>query len=169
MFFRIRLDKAQSEELVGQFLHSSPDSQPVFELNNGMTIRAFRGRLSCERDPVGYVFDRGLVQDWDGQQVCLIRGLGRLCAEAGGKFLPRGKMTVRFRSGGERCRIAGHEHSRPLKKLLQEWDVPPWKRDVLPLIYCDDEIAAIADIAVCEGFQAGAGETGLSLRWLLSR
>jgi tRNA(Ile)-lysidine synthase len=165
----IRLDRAQSEELVGQFLHSSPDSQPVFELNNGMTIRSFRGRLSCERDPAEYVFDRGLVRDWDGRQACLISGLGRLSVKAGGEFVPRGKITVRFRSGGERCRIAGHAHSRPLKKLLQEWSVPPWKRDVLPLIYCDDEIAAIADIAICEGFQAAVGEPGLSLRWLLSR
>jgi tRNA(Ile)-lysidine synthase len=165
----VRLDRAQSEELVGQFLHSSRDSQPMFELNNEMTLRAFRGRLICERGPPQYVFDRGLVQDWDGQQTCLISGLGRLSAEAGGEVVPRGKITVRFRSGGERCRIAGHAHSRPLKKLLQEWSVPPWKRDVLPLIYCDDEIAAIADIAICEGFQAAVGEPGLSLRWLLSR
>lgn len=165
----LRLDRAQSEELVDQFLHSSRDSQPVFELNNDMTLRTFRGRLSCERGPMRYVFDRGLVQDWDGQQACFISGLGCLSAEAGGEFVPRGKMTVRFRGGGERCRIVGHAHSRPLKKLLQEWDVPPWKRDALPLIYCDDEIAAIADIAVCEGFQAAVGEPGLSLRWLLSR
>jgi tRNA(Ile)-lysidine synthase len=165
----IRLGRAQSEELVSQFVHSRRDSQPVFELNNDMTLRAFRGRLSCERGPARYIFNRGIVQDWDVQQACSIGGLGHLSAELGGEFVPRGKITVRFRGGGERCRVAGHAHSRPLKKLLQEWGVPPWKRDTLPLIYCDDEIAAIADIAICEGFQAAVGGAGVSLRWLLNR
>jgi len=121
--------------------------------------------LYCEPTGGTRVFDADLVQSWDGRGDCLIQGLGRLSSLGGGEFVPRGSMTIRFRRGGERCRLTGHKQSKSLKKLLQEWGVPPWERDCLPLIYCDDELAAIADMAICEGFSARAGESGLSLQW----
>ncbi len=77
-----------------------------------------------------------------------------------------GSVSIRFRRGGERCRLAGHAHRRPLKKLLQEWRLPPWQREVLPLIYCGGELAAVADLAVCEGFSAAVGEEGWKIQWV---
>lgn len=163
-----RLDQAQTRELAEQFLHSSNDSQPIFVVNKAMTLRAFRGRLYCVPESVSGRFDSERIFDWRGGE-CEISGLGRLSSSAGGKFVPRGNVTVRFRRGGERCRIAGHAHSKSLKNLLQEWGVPPWRRDTLPLIYCDDDLAAIADIAICEGFWAADQEFGLILHWRWSR
>jgi tRNA(Ile)-lysidine synthase len=65
---------------------------------------------------------------------------------------------LRFRQGGERCRPAGRAHSQTLKRLLQDYDVEPWLRESLPLVYSGDELVAVADLWVCEGFQAeGAG------------
>lgn len=166
--FGRRLDKAQTRELVEQFLSSNSDRQPMFSLGGGVTLREFRGRLYADESLVQSEFDSQLVLYWDGQRECAVDGVGRLSVQAGGSFAPRGKMSVRFRRGGERCRLAGHAHSKSLKKLLQEWGVPQWKRDRLPLVYCDEEIAAIADIAICEGFQVPE-ESGLQLRWVWSR
>lgn len=67
-------------------------------------------------------------------------------------------VRVRLRRGGERCRLPGHAHRHKLKKLLQEAGVPPWERARLPLVYVNDELAAVGDRWVCEPYAARAGE-----------
>jgi len=43
--------------------------------------------------------------------------------------------------------------------------VPPWERSRIPLVYVGGELAAVADMWVCEPFQAGPGEPGLAIDW----
>ncbi len=66
-------------------------------------------------------------------------------------------LHVRFRQGGERCRPAGRAHSQTLKRLLQDYAIEPWLRESLPLIYSGENLVAVADLWICEGFQAEAG------------
>lgn len=65
-------------------------------------------------------------------------------------------LHLRFRQGGERCKPAGRAHSQTLKRLLQDYGVEPWLRESLPLIYSGDELVAVADLWICEGYQAEA-------------
>ena len=65
-------------------------------------------------------------------------------------------LSVRFRQGGERCKPAGRGHSQTLKRLLQDYGVAPWLRESLPLIYSGEELVAVADLWICEGYQANA-------------
>ncbi len=74
-------------------------------------------------------------------------------------------LQVGFRRGGERCRPAGRRHHYPLKKLFQEHGVPPWERVRIPLIFIDNELAAVTGLWVCEPFSAGPGEPGLAIHW----
>ncbi len=74
-------------------------------------------------------------------------------------------VAVRLRAGGERCRLPGRGHHHALKKLLQAHGVPPPVRAWLPLVYVGEELAAVADLWVCETWQAGPGEPGWVLRW----
>jgi len=67
-------------------------------------------------------------------------------------------LTVRFRCGGERLIPAGGTHHRPLKKLLQEIRVVPWMRSRIPLLYRDDQLAAVGDLWICDAARAQAGE-----------
>lgn len=93
-------------------------------------------------------------------QACAVVGAGidlRRCTDA--------RVEIRFRRGGERCRPAGDAHTRTLKQLLQVWGVPPWRRDRVPLIYVDGELAAVAGVCVCEPFRAAADAPGLLPRW----
>ncbi|QIB64233.1 tRNA lysidine(34) synthetase TilS [Kineobactrum salinum] len=60
------------------------------------------------------------------------------------------RLTLRWRQGGERCRLAGRGGSRSLKKLLQEAAIPPWWRQRLPLLYLDEELLAVADLWLCD-------------------
>lgn len=53
-----------------------------------------------------------------------------------------GMLTFKFRTGSEVVRIPGRG-SQSLKNLFQEWRVPPWERDRIPLLYLGEEIIAV--------------------------
>lgn len=74
-------------------------------------------------------------------------------------------IGLRYRREGERCRPAGRRGSHPLKKLFQEYGVPPWLRDAWPLLVCGDEIVAVPGLWVCEGWQAVPGDGGYFVDW----
>lgn len=70
-------------------------------------------------------------------------------------------VKIRYRSGGEKCRLPGRKHHTTLKKLFQASELTPWQRYRIPLIYIHDEIAAIPGLTYCEPFLARADEKGI--------
>jgi len=82
-----------------------------------------------------------------------------------GKYC-RGQLTVRPRTGGEKCRPAYRDHHHELKKLFQEQRIPPWERERLPLIYVGDQLAAVADLWVCHQFAAAKDKPGYRIDWI---
>ena len=76
------------------------------------------------------------------------------------------ELRVSFRQGGETCRPSGRGGSRKLKKLLQELAVPYWLRDRVPLLYAGEELVAVADLVLAEGWVAEKGENGLEIQWI---
>ena len=57
-------------------------------------------------------------------------------------------FEVRYRMYGQRCRLPNQEHSKPLKKILQERCIPPWERDKLAMYYVDGELKAMQKIGI---------------------
>ncbi|PCJ92090.1 MAG: tRNA lysidine(34) synthetase TilS [Porticoccaceae bacterium] len=83
-----------------------------------------------------------------------------------GLKIPEGHgATIRFRSGGERCKPAGRNGSNTLKKLFQEYGLEPWLRNRVPLIYIQGQLAAVGDLWVCDEFAVEEGEQGIVLQW----
>lgn len=76
-------------------------------------------------------------------------------------------LEIRYRQGGERCKPEGRRHSSSLKKLLLEYQLPPWLRDKVPLFYAQDQLVAVGDLWVCEGWVARPDESGLEIKWQL--
>jgi tRNA(Ile)-lysidine synthase len=52
-------------------------------------------------------------------------------------------LTLRFRTGGERIKLAPDRPHRKLKHLMQEAGIPPWERDRIPLIYEGNRLLAV--------------------------
>ncbi|WP_131781792.1 tRNA lysidine(34) synthetase TilS [Legionella gresilensis] len=68
-----------------------------------------------------------------------------------GLVLPEGaRISIHFRRGGER--FYWRKQTKILKKLLQEWHVPPWLRDEIPLIYINQKLAVIVGYAISDHF-----------------
>ena len=59
-------------------------------------------------------------------------------------------ISIRFRQGGERCKIKGHRHSKSLKKHLQTGRIPPWSRECTPLLYEGETLKMVIGLGVCE-------------------
>ncbi len=134
----------------------------------GVEVRRFQGIVYANKPLPAH--DASKVYKWRLDKSLLMAGSGLLKAEpAVGRGVFRideqAEVCVRFRQGGERCKLAGRDHSKLLKKQLNSLQVPPWLRDRLPLIYVDGELAALGDVAICEGFQASEGQAGYVLSW----
>lgn len=160
---------AHLERLQSDVITAADDASPLLHWP-GVEIRRYRGLLYAMRclprhdatRIIPWALEKPLVLP-DGSRLIAhpARGEGVQAADC-----QSGSLAVRFRRGGERCRPAGADHSRPLKKLLQERGVPPWQRERLPLLYIEDEIAAVADRWVCEPYAAGPGEEGVRIEWV---
>jgi tRNA(Ile)-lysidine synthase len=149
-------------------LQGRPDTQPVVRWRD-LEVRRYRDGLFLLR--VRPPHEASRVISWrDGDRLQLPPGLGEVSLERAERGISRAawdrsRIEVRFRRGGERCIPAGSRHHRPLKKLFQEWSVPPWLRDRIPLVYLDDQLVAVADYLWCEPFGAAPGEAAVQIRW----
>lgn len=159
------MDRSRLKEIQRQFLSETNPSSSACVSWGGAELRYYRGRLFLANELPAFA-TRGVISI---EQSLPLPGGGFLQVEQSknGGLRSSGAMEVRWREGGERCRPVGRSHSQTLKKLLQEYELEPWLRDRVPLIYVDGELAAVADLWICEGFQSPPGEAGLRLEWRL--
>ena len=77
------------------------------------------------------------------------------------------KLELRWRRTGERCRPRGRPYNQRLKKLFQEFSVPPWWRERVPLLYLQDELLAVGGLWLCESSRLHAQTDGSEKLWQL--
>ncbi len=73
-------------------------------------------------------------------------------------------IQVKYRQGGEKIALTNSAGRHSLKKLYQEAGIAPWLRDVVPLVYINGELAAIAGYWVSAHFYA-QDEACINLIW----
>lgn len=66
--------------------------------------------------------------------------------------LPNERVEVRFNVIGLTAHPEGRQHSRKMKKLYQEYQIPSWQRSRLPMVFYNDELAAVAGLFVCKAY-----------------
>jgi tRNA(Ile)-lysidine synthase len=105
---------------------------------------------------------------WDMQHPLILADKSRLDVQhvkGSGLVAAADSVEVCYRQGGERCKPQGRGRSTSLKKLLLEYQLPPWLRDRVPLFYVQDQLVAVGDLWVCEGWVAKPEESGLEIHW----
>jgi len=161
-------DSARLDRLLREMIGAAADRNPMVHWP-GAEARRYRNRLYLMA-PLQQL-PTGKILSWDGiAPLQLPAGLGRLQVRrgAGGiaaKCWNAGPLEIRFGRLSGRLRLAGEGQSRSVKQLFQERAVPPWERSRLPLIFVQDELAAVADLWVCEPFGSGEGERGMCIQW----
>lgn len=152
-----------------QVVSARGDAEPCLNIG-GYSIRRFRGLLMATGALSLEAFEPFL---WDWQKSPQVRlGERRLHwvsaseGDGGSVHLPARPLMVRRRchGGQEKIAIAGRTGRKTLKRWLQEYHVPPWLREYLPLIYDGERMVAAPGLWVCEGCQSTGGE-GFRLDW----
>jgi len=64
----------------------------------------------------------------------------------------KAKITVKFRSGGEKISLPNRKEHHSLKNLFQEAGIPPWERYLTPLIYLNNKLAAVGELWISADF-----------------
>ena len=155
---------AHLQLIVEQLLPAREDAEPLVSWP-GAEARRYRDTLYLLPASVAADFECG--QTLDTAAVAIGPGLGELSlVEDGGRGLSRDAvargLTLHRRKGGEEIKPVGQTHTRKLKKLLQEEGIVPWQRDLLPLVYCGEDLVAVADLWIAADIVA---ENGLAIRW----
>ena len=151
------------DEALRQLLDARHDARVCVDIGCG-TLRRYRGGayrvapLPALALPVRWQGEPALELPAAGALVRFeaVRGTGIRRA-----MLEAGVVTLGVRQGGEALRLhAGGPH-RSLKKLLQEHAIPPWQRERLPLMWCDDRLVWAAHIGCDADVRAAPGEAGV--------
>ena len=75
---------------------------------------------------------------------------------------PGQKITISFTHTNPKCLPDYRQHSRSLKKVLQELAIPPWQRKRIPFLYYDDTLVAAVGLFVCQAYMANSKKHPLS-------
>ncbi|MBD9360622.1 tRNA lysidine(34) synthetase TilS [Methylomonas fluvii] len=163
--------QAVLQTLVEQLTTGRADALPQINIQ-GHSIRKYRQKLYCI--PELSLQKDAQIKCWapEQEQMRLSNGyvLRRSAASAGlSKDLWQNALvTVAPRRGGEKLKLPGRAGHHCLKKLYQEAGVPPWERDIRPLVYLGGCLAAVAGLWVAEWAWLRAADACYQLDWRAS-
>jgi tRNA(Ile)-lysidine synthase len=175
-FMRNGLDLPQGahlDELIRQIKDIRQDSK--------MTVRLGKVVARCHKGVLFFDFLRPAADlldefPWDGESVLRLPALGghftvdHVVGEGiSAKKLKEAPVFVRLRKGGERIQLHASRPTRTLKNLLREADIPYWRRDCLPLVYCGTELVFVPGLGIARDYLAGKDENGLVMKWSETR
>jgi len=138
--------------IITDMLPAKVDAQPLVTWS-GVEVRRYRDVLYAMK-PLSVIDVRQRLR-WDLSQELILPGdLGVLTVQQlidQGVDVDniRGAVEVRFRQGGETCCLANRIGTHTLKNLFQEWAVPTWRRDRVPLIYYQNQLVCVVGFCVC--------------------
>ncbi len=154
----IQLDRIQSE-----LIPAREDAQPLVTWP-GASVRRYRNGLYLLPQNLADAISSTSVS---GAETELGVGLGSLRFESDADTGLRSELvqqglTIEPRRGGEEIQLQGQEHTRKLKKLLQEQGIVPWMRDRLPLLYCGGQLVAVGDLWIAAD---AVSSPGVRVHW----
>jgi tRNA(Ile)-lysidine synthase len=79
--------------------------------------------------------------------------------------LQQKKVTIRPRRGSESIQLDASRPRQSLRNLLPQQGVPPWQRELLPLLFCGDELVCVPGWATAAKYSAKENEEGALVSW----
>jgi len=156
---------AQLEEMLRQLCDARQDAA-VNARYGDRQVRRFQDKVHVL--PLLAEFDHGLVLPWHGEDIldwpplsARLRFSRSTGAGVSFQKLQRAPLTLRLRRGAETLRLHPAAANRSLKNLLQQYHIPPWQRERLPLLYCGEELVCVVGVAIDAEYQAMKNEDGV--------
>ena len=160
--------QAVTKAILQQVVHARVDSEPSLSLQ-GFEVRRYRNKLYCIASRLlGNPCEK--TRMWPkAQQSILLANASSLFVESARQGIKADlwrdkEVVIKPRQGGEKLRLPYRQGRHELKKLYQEAGIPPWERDMRPIVYLDGKIAAVAGLWVDEEFW-GENIDCIQLNW----
>ncbi len=148
---QVLLTERQLMELINHVIAASEDANPQLCIGDRV-LRRFQKKLYITSEDCTLEF---AAFEWHGETSCIVAGYGELSLSKPVDII----LRVLPRKGGEVIKPVGSEKTRKLKTLLQEMQIPPWRRQGLPLIYFGEELIAVGDMIRSETAEKWLGES----------
>ncbi|MNZ85404.1 tRNA(Ile)-lysidine synthase [compost metagenome] len=136
------------------------DATPRLHLG-GFEVRRYKGELWWVKYQPSMTDQ---IIDWRDPSVPLMLPQGSVSFAEGGHIRlpkPDEQVTIRFKASGI-LHIVGRHGGRKLKKIWQEYNIPPWLRGTTPMLFYGETLIAAAGVFVT---QEGWVEKGVQLEW----
>ena len=156
------------QHIISDVLHAAKDKMPCVKWP-GVEVRRFDSKLYVV--PPLLEFEPAQIIRWDDLDKSLqlpdashlhwqrCRQRPAISLEA----LKQGKVTIRFRQGGELIKPVGSEFRKSLKQIFQEARIPPWQRSRFPLLYVNDHLAAVVGICLADEFAVNLSDDEIAV------
>lgn len=162
-------DAKKIQTILNNALKAASDKMPCIRWG-GIELRRFRDDLYLM--PCLPIHNAQQIFEWDLETKLKLPGIGVLSAirsevktETQRKHylcLDIRSVSVRFRRGGEIARLPKRGH-HTLKNLFQEWGVPPWERDRIPLIFVNEKLISAVGYFIDPEYMAEEDKKGYIL------
>ncbi|PCJ40401.1 MAG: tRNA lysidine(34) synthetase TilS [SAR86 cluster bacterium] len=163
--------------IVDELIPAAEDARPLVAWKNAkvnVQVRRFAGKIVVLKD-FPAVFDKRVRAINLEEKLELGGNLGAVilekltatsdlvatdgvCIEAGDA------LEIRFQCDEPEAKPIGRK-TRSLKKNYQDYCVPPWLRDRIPLLFINGKLVAVADLFVCHGKGAKKGQKNVKINW----
>jgi tRNA(Ile)-lysidine synthase len=161
------------DELLRQVLTAKKDATIKIQLSKDFEIRRYKDEIYIVKKNKNKEKNYAII--WQGEpEILLPNGTQLNFKKVKGrginfKFLRDQKLKIRNRQGGEFFKPDPKRPTKKIKQLLQESDLPPWEREFFPMIFVDNELAAVPNFGIDQKYQAGPQMTGLEVNLIQSK
>lgn len=139
------------QRLIHEVVFASSDAMPIVSWD-GVQVRRYQQQLYLLKKEEDFLPSCISWSEFPKPLEYANKTLSLLAKKSNqGCMVPQGAaVQVKFRRGGEEFFL--HGQTKQLKKLFQEWAVPPWLRSKIPLVYINDQLAVVVGYAVSDLF-----------------
>jgi tRNA(Ile)-lysidine synthase len=161
------------DECLRQVLIAKKDATIKIQLAKDFEIRRYKDEIYIVKKNKNKEKNYAII--WQGEpEILLPNGTQLNFKKVKGsginfKFLDHQKLKIRNRQGGEFFKPDPKRPTKKIKQLLQESDLPPWEREFFPMIFVDNELAAVPNFGIDQKYQAGPQMTGLEVNLIQSK
>jgi tRNA(Ile)-lysidine synthase len=153
------------ERLQAEVVSAREDSEPELS-GQGYCVRRYRDKLYCLKLVAPEIVRESIwpagqtsLRVSENQTLSCVPSTVGICR----RQWQNATVVVKARSGGEKICLPGRKGHHALKKLFQEAGIPPWEREVIPLVYLDDKLAAVGDVWISADFYSEKAQGCISL------
>jgi len=155
------------QRIINEVANAQVSASPQVQ-GRGYRVRRYRNKLFCLKNdistdiPLQMEWVNGLKKiNYANYHLAIVDstiGLSKVIWD-------KSEVVIKFRTGSEKIKLPGRVGHHTLKKLFQEQGVPPWQRGVIPLIYLDNDLAAVGNLWISVDFFSDQNEECYQILW----